>query len=412
MMSCDTSGRRVGDAAKRNGIGEQVSRYLNTIGSWSTYRDLGSAEEIPERLAQVTAAFFGVKGLINGHPRLAGVLGVIIGVHALEQVTGGIATTAMRLYGRGRPLVNYRGILVRQSPFTPKAAGLFNRLTGGRVLEAKGYYFFESGRTWHCQSTTVQVGDLPKTLTRVQSYSIPHREFYFDRPVLVPETDGQPPVAGQRVTPIQRVIDTVLGNDNADSIPGFIGSVNELEDASGMVGQVKRLFFLSNWLLMDEGERDGGRAVVDYEALVKGTPPGGAPSGGGIYQVSRSTSSGSSSFQSPVRTIPAYPSISYTPPPPPPPPPHEAALFTRPPSALSIQERYRDRLRIGSKDYPLVVKRVVLSPFSGGRKADAIYYDEEVGSWRVVDDEADRINLAQAVDEGRISITPAADWPA
>ncbi|MBE7556707.1 MAG: hypothetical protein HS126_37125 [Anaerolineales bacterium] len=65
-MSCEKNGRKFSDAARRNGIGGQVSRYLNTLGSWSTYRDIGSAEEIPERITQVTGAYFGIKGLIEG----------------------------------------------------------------------------------------------------------------------------------------------------------------------------------------------------------------------------------------------------------------------------------------------------------------------------------------------------------
>ena len=185
-MSCNKSAKRAGDASKRNGLAGQVSNYLSTLGSWNTYRDLGSVEEIPERVAQVTAAFLGVKGFIEGHPRLTGVLGAIIGVHALEQVTGGLATTGMRLYARGRPVASYRGLLIRQSPFTPRQARLLDRLTGRRVRAANGYYFFESGKTWHCQSLTVTVGDTPKTFTRIQSFSLPQREYFFDRPVTVP----------------------------------------------------------------------------------------------------------------------------------------------------------------------------------------------------------------------------------
>jgi hypothetical protein len=227
-LSCEKGARRYSrDAATRNGIGGQVNRYLNTLGSWSTYRDIGSAEEIPERIAQVTGAYFGIKGLIEGHPRLVGVLGAIIGVHALEKVTGGMATTGMRLYGRGKPVASYRGIMIRKSPFTERSARALNRLTGGRVLAASGYYFFEGGRTWHSQSTTVQLGDEARTLTRVKSFSLPQREYFFDRPVTVP--GDREPAEGEKTIPIQRVIDTVKGDEKPDAILGFIGGINELE---------------------------------------------------------------------------------------------------------------------------------------------------------------------------------------
>ncbi len=420
-MSCDTGARKYsGNAAKRNGIGGQVSRYLSTLGSWSTYRDLGSAEEIPERIAQVTGAYFGIKGLVEGHPRVAGVLGAIIGVHALEKVTGGLATTGMRLYGRGKPVASYRGLLIRKSPFTPKTAGVLNRLTGGRVLAANGYYFFEGGRTWHTQSTTFQVGDEPRTLTRVQSFSLPQREYFFDRPVTVP--GDREPAGGEKTIPIQRVIDTVKGDEEPDAIPGFIGSVNELEGATPLKN-LKHALFAANWLLVDPGERDGsGGEVVDYEALVKGTSPGGS---GGVYQVTRPAASGSSYWPSTTR-IPIRTATAPEPPsgrrpagstPVPQAQPYGAAPFRSPSgagqgSSLSPAERYKDRIRIDGQDYPLVVKRVVLSPFSpGGRKADAVYYDDGLKSWREVVDEEDRANLARAVDEGRLSVVDPDDWP-
>ena len=420
-MSCDTGAKKYSSsAAKRNGIGSQVSRYLNTLGSWSTYRDLGSAEEIPERIAQVTGAYFGIKGLIEGHPRVAGVLGVIIGVHALEKVTSGIATTGMRLYGRGKPVASYRGIMIRKSPFTPKAAGVMNRLTGGRVLEANGYYFFEGGKTWHTQSTTFQVGDEPRTLTRVKSFSIPQREYFFDRPVTVP--GDREPAEGEKTIPIQRVIDTVKGDEEPDTIPGFIGSVNELEGVTPL-RNIKHTLFAANWLLVDPGERDGSSGeYVDYETLVKGTPTTGS---GGVYQVARpasSTASGSNYWPSttriPIRMAttpePIRPARSTSPPQA---QPYGPDLFRSGAAAgqansLAPAERYKDRIRIGSKDYPPVVKRVVLSPFSaGGRKADAVYYDDDLNQWREVVDEEDRVNLARAVDEGRLSIIEPNDWP-
>ena len=51
-MACDRNARGCSNAARRNGIWGQASRYLNTIGSWNTYRDLKSFDQIPERLAQ------------------------------------------------------------------------------------------------------------------------------------------------------------------------------------------------------------------------------------------------------------------------------------------------------------------------------------------------------------------------
>jgi hypothetical protein len=418
----------------------QASRALNLLGSWSTYRDLNSIEQVPERVAQVVGVMFGLKGLLEGHPYVAGVVGVMIGAHAMEQATAGVATTAVRLFGRGRPLVQYNGVTVRQDPTTPLRRRWLNRLTGGRTLDMRGYYFFEGGRTWSCQSATFQVGDTPKTLTRIGSLSIPNREFYFDRPIFVPEPDSQPLEAGQRTLPIQRVVDTVLGGENPDTIPGFIGSTNELENGlAPPLGHLKRALFMANWLLVDEAERDISDTGVDYLAVGRGTTPGG----GGVYQPHPPTPGGSpGGGVAPVRPIPAaettYPSLSRTPPPPlapsddftlasapplkpvePPPAPYGTNLFNykaagggSPQYTQYVKEKYKDRLRIGQREFPLVVKRVVQSPFGDQqRKADAVIYDEESAQWRVVDDEEDRISLARAVAEGQLRTTPAEEWP-
>lgn len=422
-MSCDKNGRKCIDAARRNGINGQVSRYLNTLGSWSTYRDLTSLEEVPERVAQLTGAFFGVKGLVEGHPRLAGILGAIIAIHGLEYATAGAATTLTRLYGRGRPLVFYSGVTVRDSPGFAKKAGFINRLTGGRVLDARGCRFSEAGRTWSCQSITLEVGDGPRTLTRLHSYSLPQREFYFDRPVYVPGA-GPEPAEGTRYISIQRVIDLVRGNDSPDSIPGFIGQINEFENAVRL-GAVKRAFFGLNWLTVDEGERDGGLLdAVDYDALVKGLPPGRPNQSGGYYQVSRGTAIPVSSSPSPggwpSTTRPVSPtatssSVGYG-----------ASLFgSRPaaatsPTAIPVGqapgaiplESVKARFVTDGKEYPLIVKRIMKNPISGVLRADAVYFDELTKQWREVVEAADRESLAQAVAEGKLAVTAPEDWPA
>jgi hypothetical protein len=358
------------EAARRNGFFVWSNRYLSQLGSWNSYTNLTGAEQIPERVAQITAAYLGLKGLLQGQPRLTGTLGALIGVHALEYFSAGAITTWMRLYGGGRPLGTYRGITIRHSPAT--TFRLLNRLTGGRLFDAGGCYFFESGRTWGCRSWGARIGDQIKTLALTRSYSLPHREFWFDRPIVVPETYGQAPPAGQKVVMVQRVINMVLGEENPDTIPGFIGSVNELEDLSGVLGYLKRGLFLADWLLRDESERDGGQSAPDYEALAKGS----ALSGGSVYR--------SAWPQPPLRSAPPPGYPSFTPSgssqaqpgawpasvsTPPSPLLSEINLFAGLPPvpgsfpdqaeyARKVRNQYKDRLRLGDKEYPLVVKRV------------------------------------------------------
>jgi hypothetical protein len=393
----------------------QAQRYLDTLGHWDTYSDINSIEAIPERIAQVTAAYFDLKGLAEGRIRLSGILGAIILLHTLEQVSGGLATTGMRLYARGKPVASYRGITIRKSPFTPKAAQLLDQVTSGRLLATDGTYFFEAGRTWHCQSLILQVGDEVRTLTRLHSFSIPQREFFFDRPVVVPS--DREPEAGERTISIQRIIDLVKGDEFPETIPGFIGSVNELESLT-LLRSIKHLLFMINWLLIDPAERDQGSQPVDYGTVLKGSPPGGTGHSG-ISQITRPPSG-------PAPTTHLWPSTSRTIPsrlsPPSTLSPYEANLLGEEPPAgftpangqpgpATPVARYRDRIRIDNRDYPLVIKRVVMSPINGQCKVDAVYYDDRVGCWCDIVDEETRINLARAVEAGLMSVIDPIHWP-
>jgi hypothetical protein len=267
-MSCDRNGRRCSSAARRNGISGYLSRYLNTLTNWQTYGDMGNIEDIPQRVLDVTGRFFGLDG------RIKGIFGVLIATHLAEQITGAVATMAVRMALRGRPFGRYRGITLRESPISPRAGRAQARLLGSsRVLESKGFYFHESGRTWHCNSTTYRVGDTPKTLTHIQSLSIPNREYFFDREL-------QP----------QDVIDLVLGDRDPDTIPGYIGSCNEIDGVLGFTQGIKRLLYVGNWLLVDEGERDAGEELVDYGDLGRG--PGGQPPPGWTSSSSGPSGSG------------------------------------------------------------------------------------------------------------------------
>jgi hypothetical protein len=258
--------------AARNGILTHTGRYLDTLGSWSTYRDLSSLEEIPARLAQVTYTFTGLDGLAEGRPHLSGLLGVVIAVHALEQVTGGLATAGMGLVVRGQPLARYRGVLIRRSPFS-RWAHLLGRLPGVQVLDSTGYYFVEAGRTWHCQSVTLELAESLRTLTRLHSLSLPRREYLFDRPVIVP---GDRELAeGEKAISIQRIIDVVKGDEEPEAIPGFIGRINELESLVSPFTCAKKFLLIVNWFLIDPEERDDGSNFVDYDSLIKGNPSGG-----------------------------------------------------------------------------------------------------------------------------------------
>ena len=380
----------------RNGLLGQVHRYLNTLGSWSSYRDLSRPEDIPQRLADLTTAFFGVEGH-NGRPGVASILGAIMAVHALEQATASLVTFGTRLLVWGEPAGHYRGVVLRRSPLTPRAAGALRWLIGSRLLKADGLYFFESGRTWHSQSLTVQLWQASRSLTHLRSLSLPYREMYFDR----------------EVAP-QILIDLVKGDRAPETIPGFIGSVNELENITSL-GYLKRAFFAAHWLLIEPGERDDGNpGYADYGSLINGKPPGG----GGGYSQPMSPWSGSGGSPPPRFSGggQAWPSTTYQAPPSgssgiplsrngPVRPVHEPVTTGAPPSDdpyLRIKERYQSP---EGRHYPLLIRGLVVNPITRIKKADAIYYDGDARRWREIVEDEVRVALAQEVEAGRLKVT-------
>ncbi|MEW5956104.1 MAG: hypothetical protein AB1801_00145 [Chloroflexota bacterium] len=192
-------------------------------------------------------------------------------------------------------------------------------------------------------------------------------------------------------------------------MPGFIDSVNELENLT-ILRPIKLLLFVTQWLLIDPAERDHDSRPVDYETMVKGS---GDPSSGSssIYHIPRPLTgpAAGSLWPSTSRITLARPPANT-----PPPPPFEADLFSAGPAngPAGPAARYKDRLRIDNRDYPLVIKRVVASPFNGGtRKVDTVYYDDRLGRWCDIVDEETRKSLARAVEAGLVSVVDPAYWP-
>lgn len=266
-MSCETNSKKGCGVARRNGVWGLTSRYLNVLGNWSTWSDINSLEQIPERLEKITAAYFGISGVTSGRARVViAILAAKVGIGALEQTTASMATFGVKTLMRGEPIGLYQGLTIRKSPITQRYAAVLNRVTGGRVIDYNGYYFSEQGRTWHCQYFTVQIGDTTKTLAHVKSLGVPSWEYFFDRPISV-DPEGDP---RERVVAIQSIIETVKAKIDPSTIQGYIGSSNDFESLTPLK-DIKRAFFALNWLLVDELERDGGDVpeLIDYDSLFK-----------------------------------------------------------------------------------------------------------------------------------------------
>jgi hypothetical protein len=392
-------------AARRNGLLHYLNELLSSLGSWRTYEGVAGPGDLLKKLNQTSARFIGIDFLgEDGEIKLKSVLLAVMVVHALELLTGGAITFAARLFIRGKVLGQWRGIVIRDSPMSDKKARLLHLVSGGWVLpEAIGCYFFEGGRTWEVESFAVSGRGCIRAITRVGSLGIPRREFFFDRPVIIPAEDGQGLVGNneaigadgqKRGVPIQSVIEIVLGRVSPWGVPGFIGSVNDLENVVGGLGWAKRLLFMLSWFLIDEAERDVPLdGMVDYSTFNGfpqkpglwggsfGSKAGSAPPGGAVQ-----LSLGSQFFG---------PAVSRPTSPPPPPPPVEDRPY----------QTINDRIQIGDKFYPVLITGIKSNPLNPSLKIPAaIFYDPAGKQWKEVFDPQILRWLAGEVQAGRMSV--------
>lgn len=430
-MACLKNGQRCSDAAARNGIWGLGSRVLNIIGSWDTYKDLSSVDQIPARIIEEVGRNFGITGLGKGTRPTLTFLGMIAAVHLSERATGALATFGMRMAVRGQPVAKWRNIIVRESPLVQPKARALSRMTGNRLLNATGYYFHDRGTTWHAQSFTFDVKGVPRTVTQIRSYSMPYREHFFDRPLTTvnSQTNAIGEDAEARDLPIQRVIDVVTGYDKAENISGYIGGSNELENTIGL-GAAKRLFFAANWYLLDESERDvpsGGPDFVDYDALAAGKTPGAGRKTPTVVTASSGTAIPIPGI--PGMTATTYPSSTQR--------PQDATaqayanhLFGMAQKAVAnnspfggkyrvVTYRGRDPLReipqqsgqykdpATGKQFPAVVT-AMSNASDGAPLADVLYFDPDAaggGMWQQIDNEQVRREWGSYVEAGQIPIT-------
>jgi len=257
-MSCDRNGRKCATAAVRNGIAGHAGRSLNAISSWQTLDTLVSgkvhADKLPEQAANMALGTLGLK-LENGQVRLKNVMGLVIGTHALEHVTGSAVTLLTRTALRGQAFATYRGILLRRSPLAEKFRQKTKSLSGGRITPKDTFYFHESGRTWSVSTADYRFpGNLPlKTLSVLRSHSFPNRAFYFDR-ALAP----------------QDAVDVVMGDKDPETQPGFLGATNEIDALAPAIKSAKLSLMTANWLTMDDSERDTRTLdIIDYGTLAR-----------------------------------------------------------------------------------------------------------------------------------------------
>jgi hypothetical protein len=167
--------------------------------------------------------------------------------------------------------------------FSSSMTGLLNKLDWMGMPQAKvksgdGVVFETNGRTWHRGTSTADTPAGERTITHLQSLSLPAAHYYYDRPIgdeqavgiantcptvpdLVPVSPG--PRTGD---PGRGGIGTGAGQKvRPETIPGYVGTLTRFESLAPGWGGVKHAM-IKNALFY--GSRSSGDA---------GPPPAGAP---------------------------------------------------------------------------------------------------------------------------------------
>ncbi|MFC1975327.1 hypothetical protein ACFLXQ_02890 [Chloroflexota bacterium] len=231
---------------------------------------------------------------------------------------------------------------------------LLNRLDSGLglVRDSGGMMLEIKGQTWHRGTLEVSTAQGERTITHIQSMSLPQQHYYFSRRLSDNEAVG-----------------TVTGQKGFDPkyMDGYIGQISEVESLVPTWARIKKSLIR-------------GQLLWGGHSNQKGRPAQQAQ-----------TQAPKNKSKRPARPVAAGQRQSE-------PQNEETGLFPL--------EKIGDRVSLAGQDYPVIVRRVVNSPANKRPLADAAYYDAEADAWKVVTDEEARSRLANQVRVGAIQ-----PWP-
>ena len=154
----------------------------------------------------------------------------------------------------------------RQVPFwTSKLTPLLNKpdavvgLRKREVVSSSGVMFQAGGKTWHQGNTVVKVDGKERTVTHLQSLSLPARHLFFDRPISKTQAVG-----------------LVTGTLQANRVPGFKGQVSPGESITPIWAGAKQGLIRAQiyWPVRQAQGRPGRQALHQAQEGSQDRPPG------------------------------------------------------------------------------------------------------------------------------------------
>jgi hypothetical protein len=274
---------------------------------------------------------------------------------------------------------------VWQSRLTP----IFNVVDAGvsKLLRSDGKMFEYKGKTWHRGTVVVETAQGQRTITHLQSISLPPMHYYYSRWLDDDEVAG---------------IITRQKGFEPKQLPnpaGYAGQISEIESMFPAWATIKRGLIQVHLCWGNAGQPQsrsdhvsGGQGVqVDAEAARRVENRSGSSTQQPeprAYRPSKTDQRAGRSRQD--RRLPRVI--------------HSPAAASQPSPKWDDQhplDRLGPTVRLGDKDYEVMVRRVVNSPDSSLQLAEATYLDES-GVWQEVTDLQARAELARKVAEGAI----------
>lgn len=274
---------------------------------------------------------------------------------------------------------------VWQSRLTP----IFNFVDAGasKLVRSDGKMFEYKGKTWHRGTVVVETAQGQRTITHLQGISMPPMHYYYSRRLDDDEVAGI--ITRQKGFEPKQLPNPV----------GYAGQISEVESMFPAWATIKRSLIQAHLCWGDAGQPpsrgdhvSGGKGVqVDAEAAQRVENRSGSSTQQpeqGAYRPPRNN-------QRPGRGRQDRRSSQVV---------HYPAVASQP-SPKRDDRHPLDRLgptvRLGDKDYEVMVRRVVNSPDSSQQLAEATYLDDS-GVWKEVTDVQARVELARKVAEGAI----------
>jgi hypothetical protein len=144
--------------------------------------------------------------------------------------------------------------------FSSSLTGPLNKLDWIGMPKAKiksgdGVTFETNGRTWHRGTSTADTPAGERTITHLQSLSLPAAHFYFNRPVTDEQAVG---MANEKMRP--------------ETIPGYVGTVTRFESLAPGWGGVKHAMIKNALFYGRSSSRDGGPSATGAPAATDSSP--------------------------------------------------------------------------------------------------------------------------------------------